>query len=233
MQIEELKNELRALERKGYSIEINNIIEENLKEHIRRCIKQYNVLNIAINNKEFTFYKGERHEWKEFSEIEDEVKQYFQQFKVEDRLLQLVRSIRVWTQSAYDLKGTDKAVLLDRYHKSSLLELHSDKIIVNVYTEKDKYSQNSWTLRSGYEVGGSLRELFKLLLNIDIETSFFKYTVDALFFQTPHVSAGFTFKFFKNGKLEVYGNQSAIDTLNKVIRKFFTDGREAEYVLVL
>ena len=219
MNIQELRDGLEELQKKGYVININDVVSENLKAHLQNCIKLYNKFNVHYNQ-EFHVQLHTGDGFKDYDEIESEVKEFFSQFDVNYRITQLIESINWNINSEYELRDNhEKKKMLENSGKNRLIELYPDRIIVKVSMEKDKYSATSWS-NCSYEIRHNLKELFMLVLRANLDLSYLKYTMDDKDFKS-YLDNGFTVKIFKNGKIEITGDERGIRQINNIVFDHF------------
>jgi hypothetical protein len=158
--------------------------------------------------------------FKDYDEIEAEVREFFSQFDVNYRITQLIKGINWNIISKYELRDNhEKKKILEDSGKNRLIELYPDRIIVKVSMEKDRFSPNHWS-NSTYEIRYNLKELFTLVLRADLDLSYLKYTMNDTDFKS-YLDNGFTVKIFKNGKIEITGDERGIRQINNIVFDHF------------
>lgn len=230
MKIAELEKGLKELERRGYYIKIDEIIENSLKEHVGKCTEKYNTLNMELQEP-FHLRKIDNKR-KDFDELEEEIKTYFQKYDVGDKLGEVIKKLRVYTLDEWTLKDPKKKEYLEKHKKTSLLELYPDKLLLKIWLVKDKYTANRWDFSGYWEFVKTLTDLFNHALGVRLDLSFLKYDLDNAFFQRTYRRSGFDFKFYKNGKLEIRGDSGAIEKINDLIEEYY-QGLKESYTLVV
>ena len=204
---------LKEIQNKGYTLDgysfndydINSVIEHNLKNYFEKCVSKFNVLNLK-NTPEPKVYKKDN-SLKDFAEVENEVKEYFKQFKPKDRLKELFNqrfSLNNYLENALKVRWYYEVENI--FNSVEELKTKLNEVIKN-NLKFNHYINNYYETYKMRDVLYNINELCEIVLNKSFDYTKFKDTNDLNI--SEHINELqdiFKIKVFKNGKYELKFN---------------------------